>query len=902
MAVMAGHGHRAGNHAAMPANQLPLTGPFKLKVTGVPWWLGWEQVEELMTKPLTVPQPGGHPPVVLPPVPGFLGGFCSTMEVDNQLVRERDVVIVMRLKDLEGARAAALKLQHYAFYSKSGLGPWSATVMQILRRRAVPVIPDDPLNPRFKRRLSLAEQAAADEAAQAEALPPPPPLPPTVQPAASRAAAGFETSTRSQRKAKARAKAKAEKEAAARGAAAKAEAAAGAAGDSGSVAPVAAGAEQQETLPLPPPPPAPEQGRAPEASAEPQTAKQPSVVSMRQQSPPSALPNGDAHSALPSDLAPKQSGGASQPSPPPPPLVQPADDAGPPPVPPPPPSGVPFDLATAAESPPLPPPREPPIDTAATELPPPLPPPPPSGPAADSSAPPLPSSELSDAAQPPPLPVPETSAQSAPPLPPSESEGTVELQPAAGSAAEATAAADTPMDGLTPAEDFDKGERSPSRQGQGAAAHTRKRSAPDMAAAAHDQKQRQPRHVASAPGSRATSGPSRDNGASCQLQQKRLRDGAAPAEQPPKRRRSPPTNGHLLPTEALNPGLAVPADAMPTDPRRSLRASSGSFNGPPLPPLPPPPSRLAAPATRQQQQTAGNVTGLSTPRSAELTPRGGTTRGGGSNSNGSFGAAAIGPGPRKLRMGDAACLVECTHLAGPNPDEVALPTAALEVGELRPAAAVAADLDALNVQRDRAVQLLLSPTRAARDAADFAALARQLGPDQIARGTARSNGDATWRWWIAPAGQAAQQLLGPTYIGSRPPSVLVGMALPCWQGKLMEDERLLGNVRLLGPGPEVHTLPAVLQAANKFPLKQLPAEELRGLVAGSTAVQLVGSREEAASFSAFVAGLLERRQEGLVVQLDPPRSAGFRKLWLLPSTSGPHNAGGHPRLYTFWRR
>lgn len=39
-----------------------------------------------------------------------------------------------------------------------------------------------------------------------------------------------------------------------------------------------------------------------------------------------------------------------------------------------------------------------------------------------------------------------------------------------------------------------------------------------------------------------------------------------------------------------------------------------------------------------------------------------------------------------------------------------------------------------------------------------------------------------------------------------------------------------------------------------------------------------------------------------MVQLDPPRSAGFRKLWLLPSTSGPHNADGHLRLYTFWRR
>jgi hypothetical protein len=40
------------------------------------------------------------------------------------------------------------------------------------------------------------------------------------------------------------------------------------------------------------------------------------------------------------------------------------------------------------------------------------------------------------------------------------------------------------------------------------------------------------------------------------------------------------------------------------------------------------------------------------------------------------------------------------------------------------------------------------------------------------------------------------------------------------QGKLVEGDRNLGPMRLLGPGVEVHTLPRVLDITAKFPLDQ----------------------------------------------------------------------------------
>jgi hypothetical protein len=139
----------------------------------------------------------------------------------------------MRLGSCAGAVSASKKLENYVFINDAGLPPWSATEMrvghrvhqpmscnclwvlpsqrlceascaravahgaarecqmQILRRRAAPLIPDDPLNPSMKR-VSYEEQEAAEEAALRAAAPgelpppPPPPLPPPAdQPEAS---------------------------------------------------------------------------------------------------------------------------------------------------------------------------------------------------------------------------------------------------------------------------------------------------------------------------------------------------------------------------------------------------------------------------------------------------------------------------------------------------------------------------------------------------------------------------------------------------------------------------------------------------------------------------------------------------------------------------------------------
>lgn len=121
--------------------------------------------------------------------------------------------------------------------------------MQILRRRAAPLIPDDPLNPSFKR-VNYEEQEAAEEAALRAAasgeLPPPPPplplqlLPPDEQPEASQSEP---SDSRSKRKRRARGKGGAK-------AAPKADTAAAAAhpqADSATTASDAASAQQRLT-------------------------------------------------------------------------------------------------------------------------------------------------------------------------------------------------------------------------------------------------------------------------------------------------------------------------------------------------------------------------------------------------------------------------------------------------------------------------------------------------------------------------------------------------------------------------------------------------------------------------------------------------------------------------------
>lgn len=55
---------------------------------------------------------------------------------------------------------------------------------------------------------------------------------------------------------------------------------------------------------------------------------------------------------------------------------------------------------------------------------------------------------------------------------------------------------------------------------------------------------------------------------------------------------------------------------------------------------------------------------------------------------------------------------------------------------------------AVQVQRRKGVRVLFSPPAAARDAAEFAALARQLAPDLVARGTALGAANAAWHWYV----------------------------------------------------------------------------------------------------------------------------------------------------------
>lgn len=78
-----------------------------------------------MLSPLTVPQRSR--PLVLPPVPGFQGGFKSTMEVDNPAVRQRDGIVILRFTVKEGALVR-------------GHNPWSTALLLTQPRRAAVLI------------------------------------------------------------------------------------------------------------------------------------------------------------------------------------------------------------------------------------------------------------------------------------------------------------------------------------------------------------------------------------------------------------------------------------------------------------------------------------------------------------------------------------------------------------------------------------------------------------------------------------------------------------------------------------------------------------------------------------------------------------------------------------------
>lgn len=69
------------------------------------------------------------------------------------------------------------------------------------------------------------------------------------------------------------------------------------------------------------------------------------------------------------------------------------------------------------------------------------------------------------------------------------------------------------------------------------------------------------------------------------------------------------------------------------------------------------------------------VTRIASPRSATAAAHsgGGRDTGHGLAGGGFFGRAVAGIGPRKLRLGRDACLVDCGHLAGPDPVAVGAP-------------------------------------------------------------------------------------------------------------------------------------------------------------------------------------------------------------------------------------
>jgi hypothetical protein len=66
---------------------------------------------------------------------------------------------------------------------------------------------------------------------------------------------------------------------------------------------------------------------------------------------------------------------------------------------------------------------------------------------------------------------------------------------------------------------------------------------------------------------------------------------------------------------------------------------------------------------------------------------------------------------------------------------------------------------------------------------------------------------------------------GPSRFGSTADDKIPGTH--SLQGKLVEGDRNLGRVRLLGPGAEVHTLPRTLDITAKFPLGQVPTSAKR---------------------------------------------------------------------------
>lgn len=71
------------------------------------------------------------------------------------------------------------------------------------------------------------------------------------------------------------------------------------------------------------------------------------------------------------------------------------------------------------------------------------------------------------------------------------------------------------------------------------------------------------------------------------------------------------------------------------------------------------------------------------------------------------------------------------------------------------------------------------------------------------------------------------------------------------QGELAEGAtRQLAPIRLVGAAPQVHSLPPSMNATIKFPLDQLPPDDLAGHVAACCAIRPAGDATDTRRFEA----------------------------------------------------
>lgn len=107
----------------MPRHRQLAAPPFKLQVDGVPPWINFDQVEDLLRQPLTVNRRGADAPMHTPSLDSFQGGFVQRLQSDAEL----------RSKQPNGYLAEFHPLQMFLrFGSRSGGGSFDLSVGLLL--------------------------------------------------------------------------------------------------------------------------------------------------------------------------------------------------------------------------------------------------------------------------------------------------------------------------------------------------------------------------------------------------------------------------------------------------------------------------------------------------------------------------------------------------------------------------------------------------------------------------------------------------------------------------------------------------------------------------------------------------------------------------------------------------